>query len=210
MNEGNKAVKPSSPRFFCVLARRLFLDECGPAVFGPDDAALHQDGGSAFVDGITMADEEVGVAKMVGGGMACGLKLFLVALEDYRSTSLGQVFSCGIEIGTIHLLAPAHGHTVGALHASAAEIEGDEEVIIASVPENEGGLDGIHAWLRLQGGTETCGYHFLLAGPGKVQRGIETGQLDAAPERAPGHPWLVVLIDDDVGVDGVPIVAQAL
>ena len=35
-------------------------------------------------------------------------------------------------------------------------------------------------------------------------------KADTAPERAPGHPGLVVLVDDEVGVDGIPVVAQAL
>ena len=40
--------------------------------------------------------------------------------------------------------------------------------------------------------------------------GIEGGDLDAVPEGAPDEPGLVVVVDDEVGIDGVPVVALLL
>ena len=40
-----------------------------------------------------------------------------------------------------------------------------------------------------------------------IHRGIEADHLDAVPEGAPDEPGLVAVIDDKVGIDGVPVVA---
>ena len=36
--------------------------------------------------------------------------------------------------------------------------------------------------------------------------GVEACQLNAVPEGAPDEPWGVVAVDDEVGVDGIPVV----
>ena len=41
-----------------------------------------------------------------------------------------------------------------------------------------------------------------------MHRGVEACQLDTVPEGAPHDPGLILIVDDEIGVDGVPVVAS--
>ena len=117
--------------------------------------------------------------------------------------------------------AAAHGHAVGALAAAAAVVPAHKEIVVAAVAEDERGLDGVGAGmarrgiLLLVGSSRSVAARYGLWRGGQAQRGAAVGgryrregsQLNAVPERAPRHPQAVVVVNNEVRVDGVPVVA---
>ena len=157
--------------------------------------------------------------------MAGCLEGLLIALDEEVSTAIAHITSLTIEIGAFDALATAYGHTIGAFGTLTAVVPRDEEVIPAVVLEDEGCFDGVRSGKvgrRVLGGIGihrkgvlclrireivTAGDGAGLFALGDMHRRVEAGQLDAVPERTPHEPGLILIVDDEVGVDGVPVVA---
>ena len=120
-----------------------------------------------------------------------------------------------VKIGTVNFFAAPHCHAVSAFAALATVVPRHEEVIITPMLYDKRSLDGIGArifrggvgWRVLESRVVATRY-----GPGPfalcdMHRGVEACQLYAIPERAPDEPRHIVVVDDEVGVDGVPVVA---
>ena len=163
-----------------------------------------------------MTDEDVLAVKVIGGTMACGFILLLVTLDDECATTLQHVATITVEVRSVNLTTAPHSHTIVALVALAAVVPRHEEVIIAVVLHDERCLNGIGAsilrrWVRL-GFLEvrciaTCDGAWLFTSS-DVHGAVETYHLDTVPEGAPHQPRLIVVVDDEVGVDGIPVVAS--
>ena len=61
----------------------------------------------------------------------------------------------------------------------------------------------LRVWIRE---VEATGDGARLFALGSVHRRIEAGELDAIPEGAPYDPGLILVVDDEIGIDGVPVV----
>ena len=186
-----------------------------PSVWCPTDGTLDEHGGAVLGGAVAVADEDVLAVYRVGGAVAGSLPFLLVALQEERAAAVGHVLARAVEIRTVDGLATAYGHAVVALGTAAAVVPRHEEVVVAAMLEDERGLDGVGAGMFRRGvlfhglvvrgiaAGDGARFHAL----GNMHRRVETGQLDAVPERAPDEPGLVVVVDDEVGVDGVPVVA---
>ena len=90
-----------------------------------------------------MAEETVAVGEGIDRAVAHGLKLFFVAFQKQRASTVAHVLTGLVEIWSGYILATAYGHTVVALYAPAAVIPTYEQILVAAVPEDEWCLDGI-------------------------------------------------------------------
>lgn len=194
----------------------------GPAVF-PPDALLDEHRLSVMRNGIAVADEKVAVGKVIGGRMTCGLKCFLVAFDDEGAAAGIHRPAVAVEIRPRNGSAATHGHAVGALLSTATVVPTDKEVIPTVVFEKKGSLDGVGACM-LRGGVSKAFWRVLVVSASDGARpavepesvvsvgfhGFERRQLYAVPERPPCESRLVVIVDDEVGINGVPVVALFL
>ena len=161
-----------------------------------------------------MADEDVLSIEIVGSTMAGSLPFFLVTFQEESATTICHVLACAVKIWSFNVFATPNSHAVVALCTTAAIVPRHEEIKEVTVLEDERSLYGVCARIfrcgvRLRG-LEVRG---IAARDGAglltlcdVHGGVETCQLDAVPERPPYEPWRVLLVNDEAGVYGVPVV----
>ena len=162
-----------------------------------------------------MADEDVLTVEGIGGAVACGFIVHLVAFDEQRAAAKTHVFSCLVEIWAFNALAATHCHTVVALASPTAVVPRHEEIIVVVVLQDKRCLDGIGAGMcRCGVGLGCSGARGMASGNGaglfafgNVHGGVELGQLYSVPERAPHEPWRVGFVYHEVRVDGIPVVA---
>ena len=65
--------------FLSLRHKNASLFQFGPAVGGPGDGALDEEGGAVAGGAVTVADEDVLAVDVVGGAVASGFPLLLVA-----------------------------------------------------------------------------------------------------------------------------------
>lgn len=92
---------------------------------------------------VAVADEEVFAVEGVGGAVAGGFPFFLVAFQEERPTAQEHVLALAVEIRSADRLASSYGHAIVALGTPTAVVPGYEEIVVAVVMKDEGGLDGI-------------------------------------------------------------------
>ena len=166
-----------------------------------------------------MTEEVIAIREGVGRTMAHRLIFFLIAFQNQRTTAIAHVSACLIQIRTGNLLASAHGNTIVTLDATAAVIPAHEEIVIITMLHDERSLDGIGAG-KLRSRIRLCRSiaHGMTAGDG-LRLGalldmhrllIQLDHLDAIPERAPGKPRGSLLINNEIRVDGIPVVSITL
>ena len=177
-------------------------------------------------DAVAVTDKDVLIVDMIGSTMTCCLKGFLVAFQKEITTTVAHVDAIAVEIRTIDCLAAAYCHTVVALGALATIVPGDKEIVISCVFEDKWSFDCIRA------GEVGCGIlrrigidgerslriavvQIIASGDstglfalGYLHRGVELYELDTIPERAPHKPRLIVVINDEIRIDGIPVVAS--
>src|SRR5205085_365198 len=93
---------------------------------------------------------------------------------------------------------------VCALRPTAAEVKGDEEVVVIPSANDEWRLDGAGLTRPARSARE-CVERLVLCRKFARAR-VQLAQLDAAPEASEREPGLSRLVQNDVGVDGVPVV----
>ena len=150
--------------------------------------------------------------------MPRGLILFLVSLEKHRAATLRHVLAFAVKIRPCHLPASADGNTIGALHATAAIVLADKEIIPVATLQDERSLYGVGTrvlrsgvlfrWLMPHGVAAGDGERLLSLG--YMHSVVQLHQLNAVPERAERHPRLSFLVHDESGVYGVPVIAVLL
>ena len=164
---------------------------------------------------VAMTDEDVLVVDMVDGTVAGSFIFLLVTLQEECTTAKQHVLALAVEVRPFHRPAATYGDAIVALGTSAAVVPRNEQVIIAVVFKDERSLDGIGTGM-FRRGVLTCGLVVRVVaacdGTGLFAAGymhgrVETGQLDAVPEGTPDEPRPVVVVNDKVWVNGVPVVA---
>lgn len=137
-----------------------------------------------------MADEDVLAVEGVGGTVAGSLPLLLVTLQEECAAAVGHVLARAVEVGAADVLAAPNGDTVVALGTATAVVPRHKEIVVAAVPKDERGLNGIGTGKTRRGirlrGLEACvvaagngAWHLSF---GHVHRRVEPRQLDAVPE----------------------------
>ena len=197
-----------------------------PAISSPGDGTLDQDRGTLMGNAVTMTDEDVVSVEVIGSTVAGSLILFLIAFKEYVTTTVTHVDTLAVEIRSLNMAAATHGHAVVALRTLTTVVPGYKEIVPAVMLEDERCLDGIGTgivgsgilrWVRVHGesllavwstGIVATGDGSRLFSLGDVHRGVEAGELDAVPEGAPDEPRLILIVDHEVGVDGVPVVTS--
>ena len=189
------------------LLRRVFQAHDRPFIFPPD--FTDDEFGLAAIPFIGMAEIQVlsvdGIGRTVTGSDET------VAVEGHEAAAaLGHVFPGVVQIGTFHVPGTADRHLIGTVHAHAAVVPGDKEVVPAAVLVHVRALDGI---LSGQGGKRIVDIGPVDGvspgdGPGYAvharQVFLHADELDAVPVGAEDHPGRPVIGNDDIGVDGVP------
>ena len=187
-----------------------------PIVGSPRDGALDEHGGSIAGGAVAVTDEDVFAVEGVGCTVTGCFPFFLVAFQEEGATTVDHILAVAVEVGTVDGLAATYCHTVVALCSTTTVVPRNEKIVIAAVLEDEGGFDGVRAcetrggvlFGRFEIGVVTSGYGAWLFTFGYVHGGVESGYLYAVPERSPYHPGGVCrIVDGEVGVDGVPVVA---
>src|SRR5262249_37811210 len=114
-------------------------------------------------------------------------------------------FTIPVYIGAGDGRSSADPDVIGAVYSAAAEIEGDKQVVKAIVTNEERSFDGSldlscpgPAGERIEGSLRVNRF---------AGRSIELDQLDPAPETAECQPGPLFLIEKEIGINGVPIVA---
>ena len=190
------------------LLRLVLQAHDRPFVLPPD--LPDDEFGLAAIPFIRMAKIEVlsvdGIGRAVTGSDET------VAVEgDEAASALGHVFPGIVQVGAFHVPGTADRHFIGAVHAHAAVVPGDEEVVPAAVLVHVRSLDGI---LAGQGGQRIVDVRPVddispRNGPGHAVHTrkilLQTDELDTVPVGAEDHPRSAVIGDDDIGVDGVPL-----
>ena len=146
--------------------------------------------------------------------MAESLKRLFVTLDEHRATTLEHVSSALINIRTLNRFASPDSYAIAALRAPTAVVPTHKEIIIATVTEDKRCFNSIGTGILrsgiflLRGGrwSIAAGNGVGMFARGNMQRAVEPHQLNAIPERTPHEPRAVVLVDDEVGVDGIPVV----
>ena len=166
-----------------------------------------------------MTEEVITIGEGIGRTMAHRLIFLLIAFEQQGATAIAHVSACLIQIRTSHLLAPAYGNTIVALDATAAVIPAHEEIVITTMLHDERSLDGIGAG-KLGSRIRLCSSiaHGMTAGDGQRLSAlldmhrllIQLNHLDTIPERAPGKPRGSLLINNEIRIDGIPVVSITL
>ena len=163
---------------------------------------------------VAMTDEDILTIDMIGSAMAHSLKLLLVAFEEQGAAAIAHILAAAVEIRPIHLTAATYGYAVVALGSATTVVPRHKEIVPAIVSEDERCLDGIRSGIL---GSRISRHipitRCIAAGNGTrpfalghMHRGVETHHLNAIPERAPRHPRLVVVVDDEVRVDSIPLI----
>ena len=211
--------------YIFLLSYPFILLKFWPAVGRPADRPLDEDGGSLLGYAVAVADKDVLTVEVISGAVACCLILLLVTLKEDFSAAVAHVLALRIKKWSFDTTAAAYGHTVVAFRALTTVVPRDEEVVPTVVLEDERGFDGIGACEVGGGVLRRIGIHgerllavrirqvksasngARLLASGDVHRRIETDELDTIPERAPDEPRLILIVDDEVRIDGVPVVA---
>ena len=164
---------------------------------------------------VAVTDKDVVAVEMIGGTVAGSLILFLVAFEEDGAATLQHVGAFAVEVGTVDTAAAPYGNAVVALAALTAVVPRHKEVVVVAMLHDEGCLDGIAPCVFRSGigghglalRVVAAGYGAGLLAAGQVHGGIQPGYLDAVPEGTPQEPRLVVIVDNETGVNGIPLVA---
>lgn len=203
--------------------RMLFCD----FLLGNFDPALlveleiaHEELGATAVGLLVAVRDEDGAAttEVIDRTMADAEEI-LVWSEQECAAAEGHVATLTIEVRACDYARTAIDGLIGGVFASAAIVEADEEVIVAIVAEDEGGLDGIVTCLddvvALLGEFDLLALHLMVEATGDGEWlgqwcaeifGRERYDLDAVPEGAVGEVGLLLAVEDEVRIDGVPVV----
>lgn len=157
--------------------------------------------------------------------MSGSLEILLVTLKEKHSATVAHVFAIRVKIGPINGLAASNSHAVVAFRTLTAVVPGYKQVVIIVVFEDKwsfnrirSGKVGRRIFRRIRIGREcllavgisqviTAGNGARFFACSNMHSRVETGKLNAIPERAPNEPRVIFIIDDKIGVDGVPVVA---
>src|SRR5690606_19758600 len=168
--------------------------DVGPPGRAVTDLVDAQLGGAVSRVPVVEEDVAVGVGE---DRLVAGAVDVTVTGQDLRAAARGQRHS-----GAVHVRAgdgggAARHDAVGAGGAAAAGVEGDQQVVVAAVLVDGRRLD--RAAVAAGDGDEG------RAEPPAGGR-VELDHLDAGPERAEAQPPAALVVDDQVGVDGVVVV----
>jgi hypothetical protein len=119
--------------------------------------------------------------------------------DDRRASSREHGIALGVEIGPEDVRGAADHDAVRALRASTTQVKRREHVVIPGVLHEKGSLD------RAAVSRGECTQLSAFASAGS----IEPNHLDPAPKAAERQPRLTVSVDDEVGIDRVPIIRGA-
>ena len=173
-------------------------------------------------DAITMTNEEITTlllfwqSEMIDGTMTGCLVLLFVAFNDERAASVEHGLAFTVEIGPGDRPASADDHAVVAFHAAAAVVMTDKEIVPPLMLEDERGFNGIGTGKVRSGigrkglrafGIAACNGKGTRSGS-SMKRRVEAQKLNAVPKRAVGQPRLAVVVNDEVGVYGIPVVTS--
>ena len=208
----------------CYYISKVSKIHFRPAFGGPAHGAYKQPG--AIVEITVVSVEQHNLAAVLPHDRAMSRSgIAVVARHDGSAASLHQRDACGIDVRTGHFLrAPAH-YLLSTLGAAAAKIIGNKKIIVPSTVNDEGRLDGTVAGIEVRpAGVGLDGIvglgcilrrafrpaaqrkPFLRLGEFR-KRLVQTDQFDAAPEGTEAQPPVALLIDNDIGIYGVPKVA---
>lgn len=180
----------------------------------------HEELGATAVGLLVAVRDEDGAAttKVIDRTMADAEEI-LVWSEQECAAAEGHVATLTIEVRACDYARTSIDGLIGGVFASAAIVEADEEVIVAIVAEDEGGLDGIVACLddvvALLCEFDLLALHLMVEATGDGEWlgqwcaeifGREWYDLDAVPEGAVGQIGLLLAVEDEVRIDGVPVV----
>ena len=168
--------------------------------------------------------DEVGVSVEVVHRTVTYTEVVLVGAIEVGAATLVHAATLTVVVGTLDAARAAVGGLVGGALATAAVVVAHEEVVVAATLVDEGSLDGVLACLdcvaTLDGEVDVLAVDIALAiatgyGDGRGDGGLKVGlgeadELYAVPEGAVGEVGGVALVEDEVGVDGVPVVAPAV
>ena len=157
-----------------------------------------QRGSAAVLFIVGVIDQYRRVALLVNGVVA-GTPPAFAAFEDKRPATLHHGLAVSIHIRPGDLRGTPDHDAIRAEEAPAAEVEGDEEVVIAVPLDDE---------RRFNGGVARLGRQRIERGIRRRlhRRRVEADQLDAAPKRAKTEPQLPGSVLHDVGINGVIVI----
>src|SRR5690606_10760303 len=141
------------------------------------------------------------------GGVVADPGVVPTSADNDRAASVSEVAAFPVQEWPGNLLRTTHRHMVGAVFAATAEAEGDEQVVVAVLSEDEGSLDGAAARAPVGGGPGAVpgGDRIPLLRFRDAKHVVrQPDQLQPGPERAERHPRNSVVIVGDVGIDRVP------
>jgi hypothetical protein len=92
---------------------------------------------------IAVTDEDIFSVDGVGSTVTCCFKGLLVAFDEKRSATVGQIFALTVEIGSIDSFATSYGNSVGAFFTSATIVPRYKQIIPATMLEDKRCLDGV-------------------------------------------------------------------
>ncbi len=120
--------------------------------------------------------------------------------QHHRAATGQQGFAIAIDERPRRRLGPPHHRVIAAVHATAAEVIGGEQVVVATLANQEGAFDGVRLFRPLDDGHQ--GFRIQrLAG-----RRVEPRHLQPAPEAAEDQPLPAIGIAHQIGIDGVVVV----
>ena len=214
--------------FLCLKANSqqplLALLLChDPAVAGEGEGA-DEELGSAAVGLLVGVGDEVGVPVEVVHRAVAYTEVVLVGAIEVGAAALVHAAALTVVVGALDGARAAVDGLVGGALATATVVVADEEVVVLAALVDEGGLDGVLACLdrvaTLDGEVDVLAIDIALAiaagygdgrGDGSLKVGLgEADELYAVPEGAVAEVGGATLVDDEVGVDGVPVVAPTV
>src|SRR3954447_8683685 len=135
--------------------------------------------------------------------LAAGTDHRAVLGEDHRAASVQEWRTELVDVGPRDRTRSPDSDLVGAVEPPAAEVEGDEQVVVAATTDDVGSFDRVRRDVPV-GETERFGLtRCRLAG-----RPLQGEHPDPAPEGAERHPRPAPSVLDDPWVDGVVVVLR--
>lgn len=116
-----------------------------PTIVSPGDGTLDEQSDAILSRAVAVTDEDVLAVEGVGGTMASGLPLFLVAFQDDGTATVSHILAAAVEVGTVYRLAAPHGYSIVRLGTTTTVVPRHKEVVVAIVLEDERCLNGIRA-----------------------------------------------------------------
>ena len=119
------------------------LFQVRPLVAGPFDGLLNEEGGTVETGRVAVTDEEAFPIEVVGSTMACGLKRCFIAFQEKGASTIQHITTFMVKIGARYLFGAPYSHTIVALGTTTAVVPRYEEIIVATMLQNEWRLNGV-------------------------------------------------------------------